>query len=295
MSQFAMDVQHDLNRAIDREVLSQYSVADWDVDDGDIGGTNGVSAVISPTNINRVFSAAARKLTKANVKLTDRFAVISPTVLEQIQLYTAGKDTQFGDTVMNNGYVGERFGFRIHVSNDLTSTATWTPANQPSDGDTVTINGVVFTFETGTPTNAGDVKSETSLAVTLDNLVASVNAPGTSVSGTFVAVSAADQVTLEGLTMTDGTTLVTVVYKGSGEVTYAASEANDPWSLQTIHCLFGKVGATDLVIQKQPNIQVKDVQDKLGVNVMAYTLFGLKTFDVGDAQLVDVKIDMSNF
>ena len=294
MNQFAMDVQYDLNRAIDRIVLAEYANADWSIDDGDIGGTAGSSAVISASNVNRLFSAAGRKLTVANVKLSDRFAVISPSVLEQIQLYTAGKDTAFGDQVMNNGYVGERFGFKIYLSNNLTNTAVWTPANNPSNTQTITIAGVTFTFVSSIGSTAGNVLIGGSTAATLDNLVALINDQGTT-SANQVALSAASREALEGISATDGTTYLGITFKGGGEVAYTTSDAADAWSAETVHCLFGKKGAIDLVIQKQPNIQVKDVADKLGVNVIAYTLFGVKTFDIGDAQLVDVKVDSSNF
>lgn len=294
MQEYANDTMQDLYQVIDREVLAEYANADLSVDDGDIGGTSGNSAVINSSNINKIFSAAARKLDNNNVSRGDRFAVISASVLEQIVLYTAGKDTSFGDQVLDNGKVGSRFGFDIYVSNNLTNTATWTPADNPSNGATITIAGVTFTFVSSIGSTAGNVLIGGNTAATLDNLVAFINDQNTT-SSTQVALSYADQATLSGITATDGTTNMTIVFKGGGEVAYTTSEAADVWSAETIHCLFGKKGATDLVMQKAPNIKVKDVEDKLGVNVLAYTLFGIKTFDVGDAQLVDVKIDSSSF
>lgn len=294
MAEFANDTQQDLNQIIDREVLAEYASADNDIDDGDIGGTAGNPAVITSSNVNQLFSAAGRKLTVANVGMASRFAVISPSVLEQVVLYTAGKDTSFGDEVLNNGFVGKRFGFEIYISNNLTNTATWTPVDNPTDTDTITIAGVTFTFVAAIGATAGNVLIGATTADTLDNLVALIN-DQTTTSATQVALSYEDQVTLQGITATDGTTDMSIVYKGGGEVTYATSEVLDVWSAETIHCLFGKKGATDLVIQKQANIQVKQVEDKLGVNILAYTLFGIKTFDVGDAQLLDVKVDSSSF
>lgn len=294
MMEFAQDSQHDLNQIIDRQVLAEYANADNFIDDGDIGGTAGNPAVISSTNINQVYSAAARKLTLQNVDLSSRFSVISPSVLEELVLYTSGKDTSFGDEVLDNGFVGKRFGFDIFVSNNLTSTATWTPADNPTDGDTLTIAGVVITFKSALTPAAGEVLIGGTVDVTLTNLAGLLNNPGTT-DANQVALSYEDCVTLDGISATASATDIDVVFKGGGEVVYAASEVADVWSAETLHCLFGKKGATDLVIQKQPNIQVKDVEDKLGVNILAYTLFGIKTFDVGDKQLVDVRIDSSNF
>ena len=294
MSEFATDAQRKLNRAIDRIVLKEYVSADSSVDDGDIGGTSGNSAVINSSNINRVFSSAGRKLNVLNVGKAGRFAVISPSVLEQIQLYTAGKDTSFGDTALENGYVGNRFGFEIYVSNNLTNTARWTPANNPSNGGTITIAGVTFTFVSSIGSTAGNVLIGNATADTLDNLVALINDQGTT-SATQVALSDASRAALDGIVATDGTTYLGIQFVGGGEVAYTTSVAADAWSVETVHCLFGQKGASDLVIQAAPNMEVKDISDKLGVNVLCWTLFGIKTFDDGDKKLVDVKIDSSTF
>lgn len=294
MSEFATDAQRKLNRAIDRDILSDYDQATSSVDDGDIGGTSGSSAVINSSNINRIFSAAGRKLNVLNVGKNNRFAIISPSVLEQIQLYTAGKDTGFGDSVLENGLVGNRFGFEIYVSNNLTNTARWTPANNPSNGDTITIAGVTFTFVSSIGSTAGNVLIAGSTALTLDNLVALINDQGTT-SANQVALSDASRAILDGIVATDGTTYLGIEFVGGGEVAYTNSEVNDPWSVETVHCVFGQKGATDLVVQSAPNMEMKEVADKLGANVLCWTLYGYKTFADGAKKLVDVKIDSSSF
>jgi hypothetical protein len=252
---FGKDMIEDLNRHIDAAVFSEYDQATSLIRNSDVGGSGTGAVPVTVSNVNRIFSAAARKLTNLRVSPQDRFAVISPSVLEQLQLYTAGKDTSFGDVVEANGKIGSRFGFEIYVSQNLTFTAVWTPADQPSDGDTIAINGVTITFETGTVDTAGMVKSETSTAVTLDNLVAFLNAPATSVSAKYQALTDADSLAaLEGLVATDGTTYLGIEHVGGGEVVVAGSEAGDVWSAQTVHCVFGQKKAIDLVLQMTPSI-----------------------------------------
>jgi len=244
MGEYGRDFVEDLKRGIDAAILSDYDQATSTVSDGDFGGTSGVRVAVTPSNVNKLFSLAGKKLNNLHVGQNNRFAVISPSVLENLQVYTGGVGSRLGDKVLDNGFVGSRFGFDIYVSANLTWTGRWTPANLPSDTQTITIAGVTFTFETGTPTNAGDIKSVTDVATTLDNVVASLNAPGTSVSGTFVAVTLANQVLLEGIVATDGTTYLGIEHVGGGELVVATSDTADPWSLELVHCVFGQKNAT---------------------------------------------------
>ena len=298
VNSFADDAGRELEAFIDGDFLAEVANATDTIDDGDIGGTAGNAIVLSTANVLKVFAAASKKLTNqmkgGKMGMSDRFAVITPTVLQILTEYLAGKDTALADKVGENGKIGMFLGFELFLSVNTRYTATWTPADQPSDGDTVTINGVVFTFETGAIDAAGKVKSETDLATTLDNLVAAANAPGTS-SSKYSAVSAANQKLLQGLTMTDGTTYVSIVIEGGGEVTVAASAAADVWTATTAHLMFGKKKCVDLVIQKEPNVVFKDVQDKLGRNVLPWTLYGLKTFVEGAQMMVNVQLDASQF
>lgn len=290
---YSRDMIEDLNRHIDAAVFSEYDQATSTIVASDVGESGTGAVTVTVSNVNRIFSAAGRKLTNLRVSPMERFAVVGPSFLEILQLYTGGKDTAFGDEVEANGHVGARFGFEIYVSQNLTFTARWTPADQPSDGDTITINGVVITFETGTVDTAGQVKSETSTAVTLDNLVAFLNAPNTSVSAKYQAITNEDSLAaLEGLVATDGTTYLGIEHVGGGEVSVAASEAADVWSLQTVHCLFGQKGAIDLVLQMTPSIGFNQAPLRLPGSgyLVASCLYGKKTFTREKDALVDVRI-----
>ena len=295
--EFAADSMDKLNRYVDADILGEYVNATSDIDDGDVGGTPGNTIAVTTTNIQKIFTAAARKLDLLNVSGKNRFAVISPSILEILRQYLEGKDTSFGDEVGNNGLVANRFGFNLHLSNNLAYTGTWTPANNPTTGATVTINGVVFTFAT-TPSAAGEVDVGSDTAGSLDNLVAAVNnstgyAPGAGIVTSYFEVSAANRALLEGCVATDGATAMTIVFKGGSELVVATSEAADPWSAETLHLLFGQKGATNLVMQKSPSIVIKDVSDKLGKNYAPWMLYGKKTFNNDKDKLVDVKIDGS--
>jgi flagellar capping protein FliD len=91
-------------------------------------------------------------------------------------------------------------------------------ATNPTNNDTISINGVTFTFKSTLGTNPGNIKICSSVAKTIANFVNAFNTPGTSISEAtdagFVAFSAADQAKLKNITATNGTTYITLVAKG---------------------------------------------------------------------------------
>lgn len=294
VNRFADDAARRLEEFIDGDFLGEVVNADHTVDDGDIGGTSGNGIVLTASNILKTFAAAGKKLDRANVAMDNRYAVVSPTTHQILVEYMAGKDTAMGDTTGMNGHVGKFMGFELYLSNNTYYSAKWTPADNPSADDTVTIEGVVFTFK-ASPAAAGEVDIGGSLAVTLDNLVAAINNSGTGDGSDYVTLSDADLATLEGCTAVDNATNIDINFEGGGEVTVAASETADVWSAELVQLMFGEKGAVDIVVQKEPSVVFKEVDDKLGKNVFPWVLYGIKTFDEGDAALVNVKLDSSNW
>jgi hypothetical protein len=96
---FATDAIQLLDQLVDADILAEYANATSTVKHNDVGGGSAVAIPLTVNNVNRIFTAAGRKLKNLNVKLDNRFAVISPTVLETLQLYLSNKDTAFGDQV----------------------------------------------------------------------------------------------------------------------------------------------------------------------------------------------------
>ncbi len=293
VDEFAADSQRMLNNVLDQALANEYSNATSDVFLDDVGGSGATTPIpVTTSNISQVFTAASRMLDQLDIGQANRFALIGPHILETLRLYISGKDTTVADRVGENGKVGERFGFELYYSNNLAFTGTWTPANNPSDGDTVTVAGVVFTFETGTLDTAGMINVGGTTADSIANLVAAINLTGT--AGTdYVVVSDANRwkLTKNGIVATDGTTVMTIA--GNGDIVVAASEAADPWSVQISHMLCGLKGSTDLLVQKSPNVEFRLAEKRLGRYVYPWMLYGIKTFtDMKDA-LVDVNIDAS--
>lgn len=302
-SKFAGDAQRMLNNKLDQAFAGQYSAADNDVYADDVGGSGSTTAIsVTTSNIQNLFTAAGRMLDQTDVPQSGRFALIGPRLLETLRLYIGGKDTTMADIVGNNGKVSERFGFEIYYSNNLAFTATWTPADNPSANDTVTIAGVTFTF-VATPSSAGqvdiggDTEASIALLVSAINNVALYDQGDGAASGAglgYYEVTDANRwlLTKAGIVATATATTMTIV--GYGDIVVSSLQSGE-WSVQTQHMLCGLKGAVDLVVQKSANVEFRTAEKRLGRYVYPWHLYGIKTFDDGDAQLVDVNINASSW
>lgn len=297
---FADDAAEKLSEVLDGTFLSEVVNAGDTIDDGDIGGTAGNGITLSTSNIQNVFGKANRKLDENNIPRANRWAVISPQIYDILWQYIAGKESLLGDSTGKNGHVGKWAGFNLYMSNNLYSSARLEVGSVPTAGDTVTINGVVFTFrDTGDVNSAGEVYYGLSAAAAVDNLVASINAPSTSVAGVYYKVSDADAALLRRITATDGTTYMTLAAIGKSYLTVSETltAVADIWTLtlQKQHALFGYKKPIDMVIQKRPTVVIREVETKLGVNVLPYTLFGKKTFAEGALEMLDVQVRADSY
>lgn len=296
---YADDAAVQLGNYIDGDVLGEYDVAASHVGLYDMGGGGALNDLIgftvTTTNIQKVFAVANRKLNANNIGQDRRFAVISPQFYQTLLEYLAGKETVLGDSTGTNGHVGKYFGFDLYVSNATGWSATLNNVTIPTAGDTITINGVVLTAAAdNSATNPGDFSIETTNDLAAANLVLLINGTGTAGSDEYIDVSAANRALLAGITASYSTSTDLLTLKAEGKSFVAVSETLTPaasvWTttLQVQHQLFGQKGATDLVIQSAPKVEVKEVPDKLGKNIAPWTLYGLKTFREGTFKLVDV-------
>lgn len=300
-SRFAQDGMRMLNNVLDQVVLAEYSNANSNVYAADIGGSGATTAIVlSTANVQNVFTAASRKLDQLDIPQGQRFAVIGPRVLEILRLQVANRETGIGDVVSENGRIGNRFGFELYYSTNVPFTATLTTSAAIGNNETVTINGCTFTFKDTLTGAAGEVYSGGTDADTTTQLVAAINACSTGVEGTgntYRLPSDANRwkIAKAGIAATDATTSLTIVGYGDIAVSETMAQSANVWSLQQQHLLFGMKGATDLVVQKSPNVEFRVAEKRLGRYVYPWMLYGKKTFaDMKDA-LVAVHLDASSW
>ena len=216
--------------------------------------------------------------------------------------YLAGKNSNLGDSTGLNGHIGNYYGFDIYEANTLTWTATVNISVEPTDGDTVTFQTVTedgvtqtitFTFKTTLGSTAGQVLIGGSASASNTNLAALINAPGTT-TAQGVALSSGNQAGLFRMAATATSTSTALVAKGSSffvtSATFTSGSNGFAANTQIQHQLGGVKGATDLVIQKKPNVEIKEVPNMLGKNILPWTLYGWKTFTSNLPRLINVAI-----
>ena len=295
IKEFATIAQRQLNNTLDQAVFAEYTNAGKTISGADIGEAAG-GIVMSAANTANIFTASGRVLNSKKRLGGNRFALVGPRMLEVIQQYVGGRETGFGDTVSDNGKVANRFGFGLRLSNNLPWTGTLTISTTPTDADTVTINGVVFTFKTaltGTAT-LGEVLIGGSASASNTNLAKALNDSGT-VDTHYSALSAENRQLIDesGWTATATATTTTHVAYGDVVVAEGLAAAANVWSAQLQYALMGQVGSIDLVTQVSPNVVFRDAPLRLGKFVHPWMLFGKKTFFRMQDNLVAVKMDVS--
>ena len=251
---------------------------------------------MTAANTANIFTAAGRVLNGKKRMSRDRVALIGPRALETIQTYVGGRETGFGDTVSDNGVVANRFGFQLVLTNNLPYTATLTISAAVTDGDTVTINGVVFTCKTTLTGSAtlGEVLIGANAAASNANLTKAIDDSGT-VDTHYSALSAENRQLIEeaGLDATATSTTTAIAGYGDIVVSETLTDAANVWSAQKSFMLMMVRGSIDLVTQVAPNVEFRDAQLRLGRYVHPWTLYGHKLFTRNVDNLVAAQIDAS--
>jgi len=285
-----------LRRYIDADILYETVNAYDTFDDGDIAGTAGnpiTLAAGASENISTTFTNLAAKLQANNVDDNgDMVLVIDPYIAALINQLIIGKNISLTDLTLKNGYAGPLLGFKVYISNNLTSTAILTLTEQVSEGNTVVINGVTFTFN-ATPSGAGSVDIGSDAATSQANLILAVNG-GAGAGTTYIALSAADRAKLTDsrvVATSVGTTMV-ITATGAGRITYTETitHATDVWSKKMLHCYAGRAKAVDAVIQQDVVSEPRKEPKQKTVNMLTDALYGLKTFADGAQKFLDLQI-----
>ncbi len=309
-NEYADDAAVELENGIDGDVLAEVANATSKVDDQEIsGGTSGNGFTLSVANVQKVFVVAKQKIRKQHIKFKkgDLFGVISPEFEGVLLDYLAGKESILGDNTGLGGNIGGYLGFDLFVSDSVYVSAVLAMPTILVAGDTITINGVVFTARAdGAAVSSGDFSIQTTADLCRAQLVDAINnANGYAATvgnvDTYYEVTAANRDLLFGITATNSNSAdtLTIAAKGWGTVVVAegATPADCVWTAATQiqHQMFGKKGAVDVVIMAEPKLEVKEVPDKLGKNFLPYTLYGKKTFAEGAKKLVDVRVRQDAF
>ena len=292
-SQIAIKVALDL----DGRIFDQVTNAFQTFDNGDLTtlASTGTPITLSSTTVPQMATRMPAKLRRgANQDIVSNLIlVVDSYAASDFAQYLMGKNIDLAGTVFKNGYAGDVSNAQMYVSEKLKSTAKLVSSANYGNTETVVIGGVTFTFVTVIGSTPGNVLIGGSEAASMANLVALVNAPGTTTAN-GVALSAADQATITdvlGLTAaTDASHTVTFTGIGSGRLVVAETAANASFTVNYIHAYFGKRGAVDVVVQDTKEVDMRKTTDRRGTNIFTSYLAGVKTYADGAKKFLDVWI-----
>lgn len=295
--EIAMKVALDLDARCFAQVLN----ALYDFDNGDLTTTtsSGAGITLNSTTVPQMVTRMPAKLRRVNNQQisTNMVLVVDSYAASDIAQYLLGKNIDLAGSVFKNGYTDVVSTAKMYVSENLTGEAVLGLATQPTDGDTVVIGGVTFTFKTTLGSTAGNVLIGASADEARANLTALINDPGTT-TAQGVALSAADQIIIQDVlrlaaTNNNTTNKMTLVGTGSGRLVLSETftDVTDAWDKNFIHAYFGKRGAIDLVVQDMKEVDMRPTSDRRGTNVFSSYLAGVKTFADGAKKFLDVLIN----
>lgn len=299
-SKVAMRMMKDHNNRIEQAVMGQVTNARWTLDDGSVGGTSGNNMTLNTDVVPQVFVSADTKLDGIDAPKAGRTAVVGGHFMRWLKLQQAGRDTVFGDGVNTRGVVARLFGWDIVESNNLPYTAVLTMATDPTNGDTVTIAGVTFTFHTTLPTTEGGLHATGTVDNTRLNFANALNAPATAIAETasagYTPISAENVFLLRDkrrIVATDSASGDTLTITGYGDIVVSETltAAADVWSSQRQDSLFCVRGCVDQVVQMPPKIEISREPKQFADLVKSMIGYGVKTFADGAREMVRVKIN----
>lgn len=284
--------------SFDARFFAEVTNALYNFDNGDLTTTasSGVAITLSSTTVPQLVSRAPAKLKRKNNQLvtTNMCLVVDSYAASDVNQYLMGKNIDLAGYVFKNGYTGDISNATLYTSENLTGEATLVSTGTFSDGETITIGGVVFTMKTTLGSTAGNVLIGANAAASITNLAALINTPGTT-TAQGVALSEDDIEVIEdvlGLTATaTSATVLTIVGTGSGRLELSETATNFSWATNFIHCYYGKKGAIDVVIQDMKEVDMRPTADRRGTNVFSSVLGGIKTFADGSKKFLDVWIN----
>lgn len=289
--QVAIKVAIDFDARLFAEVLN----AAYTFDTGDLTtlASTGTPFTEDATTVPQMVTMMPAKLRRNNQMLSNLCFVTDSVGAARMSQYLLGKNIDLAGSVYANGYTGDVSNAKMYVSENLTGTAVLGMATAPTNGDTVVINGITFTFVSSIGTTPGNVLIG-SADVTRANLTALINDPATT-NANQVALSAANVILVQDtykLAAVNDNTANTMTLTGTGSgaltVTETFTDVTDAWAKNCIHAYFGKKGAIDAVMQDMKEVDMRATADRRGTNVFSSYLAGIKTFVDGTKKFLNV-------
>jgi len=263
---------------IERDFFAEYANA---------GHTSASTITLSSSNTFTTFAEAKAALGNIGVNRDNLVTVVDDFVGASVGNFVVTNGYSAWDTAIKRGYRGQLADMEMYLSSSLIASGSFTPVDNLSAWETVTVNWVVWTAR-AIPAVAWEFDIWASTAVTIDNLVNAINGSATgkdSATGYF-EVSAENREKLYGIVATDGTTTLDITSRGYRAVSSSSSE----WGQITINCLIMEKGAIDFAFKQKVKLTSQPVHKQLGTRYMTYARYGLKTFTQNAKKIYNLKL-----
>ena len=291
------EVAKKLSRYIDADVFAEVKNALQKFDAGDLTtmSSSGTPVTLSTTNVPQLLSQGRAKLRRGNQDLTSLALVLDSYGGSVIEQYVMSKNIDLAAAAFKNGYAGPVGGADLYLSENLLGEAVITMASNPTNGQTFSLNGYIYTFVTSLGTTPGNVLIEAGVDATRDNLISAFH-QDTAVTK-YVPWTDADPnydqsnwVDLQIAGVDDDTAdTITITGTGSGRLVFGGN-ATYTVTKNLVHAYYGKKGAIDVVIQDLAEMEMVDDPYQRAKIVRADAIYGIKTFADGKPQFLDVQL-----
>lgn len=265
---------------------------------------SGAPVEVSSTNILDILEEAEGKLGAfdAPYETSMRAAVLGPRTVAKLRRSKSDRESRLGDSTLENGVVGPWQGWTVVQNNNLPWTGVLSMVTNPTDGDTITIAGVVFEFQDDlddvTTGNVGVLRDSSTVDTSRLNLEKAINQSGT--VGTHHTAMSATQAFLlrrkRGLVAvnSNGADTLTVTGYGDISVSETLTAAADTWTSAKQNAVFMIRGAIDMVLQFM-DLKVADKEKGFAELPKGIIGIGTEMFDDGKLMAVHLEQDVLNF
>lgn len=303
LAKMARDAMEELATVVDGDFFFRYQDADYKFGSGGLTTSSTVAGfTLSTSNALTSFGTVMAHLLNHTGGLKSKFLVIDPFHMDVIENAAIGNTFNVADSTFKNGFVGNFKGYKLFVSNNLSSEVSLTMTGVGVAAETLTFNETALTWIAALAAE-GNIHVCDSAANEAINIAAVLNAPGTDIAeaagtGYTAYTTQADLHNLSGFVATNPSSGVVLIKSKRGRITIGtAAITNGSFGTQVIHALAGEQGAINLALQEKGKLFTNDSPvDSSGNTLLAnesnyLTMYGIKTFDDGDARIVDIQIN----
>jgi hypothetical protein len=304
LANMTMNAMDELQTVVDGDFFYRYQDADMKYGSGGLTTSSTVAGfTLSVSNATTSFGSVFAHLLNKTGGITEKFLVVDPFHADVIENAAIGNTFNLADSAFQNGYVGNFKGYKMYVSNNLTSEVALTFTGVGVAAEYITLNGTTLTWAASLGATKGVIHVCDSATNEAINIAAVLNAPGTNISeaaGTgYVAYTDQENLhNLDGFVASNPSAGVVLIKSKRGRMTIGTDAiTNATYGTQVVHAIAGEVGAIELAYQEKGRLFVNDSPvDSSGNTLLAkefnhLSMYGIKTFDEGDARIVDIQIN----